>query len=145
MEGFHFQLQTVHGLSPLVDFMTACLANNPGFDSNDETDDETTMSSSENETSDEEISQQLTPKTNFQKGFGRLANKKKNPNSMLLEELRIAYNNVDSISELTRFLWKRVEQHGWVNGLFKDKDNGELYVRVRRNIKTSTAHKQSIT
>ena len=40
-------IQTPTGLSPLIDFMTACLANNQDFDSNDETDDETTMFSSE--------------------------------------------------------------------------------------------------
>ena len=59
--------------------MTALLANNPDFDSNDETDDETTMSVPEDETSDEEISQPLTPKTDFQKEFGRHTDKKKNP------------------------------------------------------------------
>ena len=100
--------------------MTARLANNPDFDSNEETGDETRMSSSDDETSDEEISQPLTPKTDFQKEFGRPADKKKNPNPMPLEELRNAYNNVDSISELTRFLWKRVEEHERANGPFKD-------------------------
>ena len=57
--------------------MTARLANNPDFDSNEETGDETRMSSSDDETSDEEISQPLTPKTDFQKEFGRPADKKK--------------------------------------------------------------------
>ena len=47
--------QTPHGLSPLVEFMTARLTNNSDFDSNDETDDEITMSSSKDETTDEEI------------------------------------------------------------------------------------------
>ena len=79
------------------------------------------MSSSEDETLGEDFSQQLTPKTNFQKEFERPTNKKKNLNPMSLEELRTAYNKVDSISELTRFLWKRVEEHERVNGLFKDK------------------------
>ena len=50
--------------------MSARLTNNPDFDSNNETDDVTIMFSSEDETSDEEISQQLTPKTCFQKEFG---------------------------------------------------------------------------
>ena len=40
---------------------------------------------------------------------------------MLLEELRIAYNNVDSILEFIHFLWKRAEEHEQVNGLIKDK------------------------
>ena len=53
------------------------------------------------------------------------------------------YNNVDSISELTRFLWKRVEEHERVNGLFKNK--GDMYAWVRRNIKSSIAHEQSVT
>ena len=44
---------------------------------------------------------------------------------MSLEELRNAYNNVDSISDLTRFLRKRVVEHERVNGSFKDK--GEMY------------------
>ena len=125
--------QTPTGLSSLVSFMIAHVANNPDFDSNRETDNETTMSSSEDETSDEEISQPLTPKTDFQKEVGRPTNKKNNPNPMSLEELRTAYNNVDSISELSQFLCKRVEQHERVNGSFKDK--GEMYAWVRRNIK----------
>ena len=62
---------------------------------------------------------------------------------MTLEELQTAYKNVDSISELTRFLWKRVEEHERVNGLFKDK--GDMYAWVRRNLKTSIMHEQSVT
>ena len=135
--------QTPTGLSPLVNFMTARLAPNPDFDSNDETDDETVMSSSEDEPSDEEISQPLNTKTKFQKVFGRPTDKKKNPNPRSLEELKIAYNNVDSISELTRFIWKRVEEHEGVNGSFKNK--GEMYAWVRRNIETSIIHEQSVT
>lgn len=135
--------QTPTGLSPLVNFMTARLAPNPDFDSNDETDDETVMSSSEDEPSDEEISQPLNTKTKFQKVFGRPTDKKKNPNPMSLEELKFAYNNVDSISELTRFIWKRVEEHEGVNGSFKNK--GEMYAWVRRNIETSIEHEQSVT
>ena len=42
--------QTPTGLSPLINFMTARLTNNPDFDSNDETDEETTMSTSEEST-----------------------------------------------------------------------------------------------
>ena len=57
--------------------MTARIANNPDFNSNDETDNETRMSSSEDETSDEEISQQLTPKTDFKKELGRPTEKKR--------------------------------------------------------------------
>ena len=112
-------------LSPLIDFITACLANIQILNSNDETDKETDMSSSEDETLGKYFSQQLTPKTDFQKEFGRPTDKKKNPNPMSLEELRNAYNNVDSISEVTRFPWKRVEEHERVNGSFKDK--GEMY------------------
>ena len=78
--------------------MTTHLANNPDFNSNGETDDETTIFSPEDETSDEEISQELTPKTDFQKEVGRPADKKKNPNPTSLKELRNAYNNVDYIS-----------------------------------------------
>ena len=62
---------------------------------------------------------------------------------MSLEELRNAYNNVESVSELTQFLWKRVEQHERVNGSFKDKR--EKYAWVRRYIKTSIVHEQSVT
>ena len=59
--------------------MSVRLANNPDLDSNDETESQTTMSFSEDETYDEEISQLLTPETNFQKEFGRPIDKKKNP------------------------------------------------------------------
>jgi len=83
--------------------MTARLTNNPDFDSNDETDKETTMSTSEESSDEEENSQPLNKLTEFQKVFGRPTDKKKNPNPRSLEELRIAYNNVDSISELTHF------------------------------------------
>ena len=57
--------------------MSVRLANNPDLDSNDETESQTTMSFSEDETYDEEISQLLTPETNFQKEFGRTTDKKK--------------------------------------------------------------------
>ena len=111
--------QTPTELSRLVDFMTAPrLAKSPDFNSDDEIDDETTMSSSE-ESSDEEISQQLNTKTGFQKKIGRPTDKKKNSNPTSFEELRVSYNSVDSISELTRFLWKRIEEHERVNGSFK--------------------------
>ena len=68
--------KTPAGLSSLVKFMTARLANDLDFDSNDETDNETVMSSSEDETSDEEISQPRDTKTKFQKVFGRPTDKK---------------------------------------------------------------------
>ena len=45
--------------------------------------------------------------------------------------------------KLTRLLWKRVEEHERVNGSFKDK--GDMYVWVRRNIKSSIVHEQSVT
>ena len=134
--------QTPTGLSPLINFMTTRLTNNPDSNSSDETDEETILSTSE-ESSDEEENSQTPNKTEFQKAFGRPSDKKKYPNPKSLEELRIAYNNVDSISELTRFLWKRVEEHEEVNGSFKNK--GECYAWVRRNIKTSIIHDQSVT
>ena len=62
---------------------------------------------------------------------------------MSLEQLKIAYNNINSISELTCFLWKRVEEHERVNGLFKNK--GDMYAWVRCNINSSIVHKQSVT
>ena len=68
--------QMPSGLSPLVNVMTDRLANDLDFDSNDETGDETVMSSSEDETSDEEISQPRNTKTKFQKVFGRPTDKK---------------------------------------------------------------------
>ena len=57
--------QTPRELSPLVDFMTTHLVNAQISDSNDETGEETNMSSSEDKTSGEDFSQQLTPKTDF--------------------------------------------------------------------------------
>ena len=87
--------------------------------------------SSSKESSDEEISQQLNTKTEFQKVFGTPTDKKKNLNPTSLEELRIAYNNVDSISE------------SMINGSFKNKR--EMYAWVRRNIETSIVHKKSVT
>ena len=48
--------QTPRGLSPLVDFMTARLASIQISDSNDETDEETNMSFSEDETLGEDFS-----------------------------------------------------------------------------------------
>ena len=48
--------QMSRGLSPLMDFMTARLVNIQISDSNDETDEETNMSFSENETLGEDFS-----------------------------------------------------------------------------------------
>ena len=62
---------------------------------------------------------------------------------MSLEELRIAYNNVDSTPELTCFLWKRVEKPERTNDSFKDK--GEMYALARCNLKTSIMHEQYVT
>ena len=59
------------GLSPLIGFMTARLAKSPDFNSNDETDDETTMSDSGESSDKEENSQPLNKLTEFQKVFGR--------------------------------------------------------------------------
>ena len=86
--------------------MTARLANNPDFNSNDETDKETVLSTSEESSDEDEDSHPLNNLTKSQKVFGRTTDKKKCLNPKLLEELQIAHNNVDSISELTRFLWK---------------------------------------
>ena len=79
------------------------------------------MSQSDDEALDEDISQQLSPTNDSQKVLGRPTDKKNHPNPMSLEKLGDAYNNVDSISELTRFLWKRVEEHEVVNDMFKHK------------------------
>ena len=70
--------QMPRGLSPLADFMTSRLANIQIADSNDETDEETNMSSSKDKTLGEDFFQQLTPKTDFQKELGRPTDKKKN-------------------------------------------------------------------
>ena len=101
--------------------MTTCLSLTQNTNSNNKTDNETTVSSLEEEILDKELSQQLTQKTDFQKEFWRPTDKKKHPNSMSHEESRDAYNKADSISELTCFLWKRVEEHERVNGFFKHK------------------------
>ena len=107
--------QTPTGLSPLINFMTARLANNPDLNSNDVTDEETVLSTTEEESDEEQNSQQLNNLTKLQKVFRRPTDKNKYLNPKSLEELRIVYNNVDSISELTRFLWKRVEEYERVN------------------------------
>ena len=60
----------------------------------------------------------------------------------MLEELRDAFNNAE-VTELTRFLWKIVEEHERVNGVFKN--NGDMYSWVRANMKTSIMHEQSVT
>ena len=130
------------GISALVKLIKTCLTPDQNSYSNDETDDETTMSQTDDETLDEDLSQPLTPKTDFQKVFGRPADKKKNPNPTSLEELRDAFNNAE-VTELTRFLWKRVEEHERVNGTFKHK--GDMYSWVRTNMKTSIMNEQSVT
>ena len=53
------QTQTPTGLSPLINFMTACLTNNPDFNSNHETDKESVLSTSEESSDEEEDSQPL--------------------------------------------------------------------------------------
>ena len=68
------------------------------------------MSTSEELSDEEENSQPLNKLNEFQNVFGRPTDKKKYPNPRSLEELQIAYNNIDSISELSRFLWTRVEE-----------------------------------
>ena len=59
--------------------MTTHLVNAQISDSNDETGEETNMSSSEDKTSGEDFSQQLTPKTDSQKEFGRPTDEKEKP------------------------------------------------------------------
>ena len=106
----------------MVDFMTAHLANIHISDSNDEkqTKRQACLPLKIKHYVKISLNNYLTPKTEFQKEFGRSIDKKKTPNPMSLEELRNVYNNVDSISKLTRFLWKRVEKHERINGSFKD-------------------------
>ena len=70
--------------------MTTRLTNSPDLNSNDETDEETILSTSENESDEDELSQPLNKLTEFQKAFGRPTDKKKYPNPKSLEELRIA-------------------------------------------------------
>ena len=67
-------------LSPLIDFITACLANIQISNSNDETDEETDMSSSEDETLGEDFSQQLhNSKDRFSKGIWEAYRQKEKP------------------------------------------------------------------
>ena len=80
-------IQTPKGLSPLLNFMTGRLANNPDLNSNDETDKETVLSATEDESDEEQNSQQLNNLTKFQKVFGRSTDKKKSPNPKSFEEL----------------------------------------------------------
>ena len=138
------QTPNQNGMSALVEFMNTRLTPDQNSCSDDETDDETTIcpSQTDDETLDNDLSQMLTPKTTFQKVFGRPTDKKKTPNPTSVEELRDAFNDVD-VTELTRFLWKRVEEHERVNGLFKNK--GDMYSWIRENIKASIIHEQSAT
>ena len=71
--------QTPRGLSPLIEFMTTCLASTQILNSNDETDEESDMSSSEDETLGEDFSQQLNSKTTFQKEFEKAYRQKEEP------------------------------------------------------------------
>ena len=63
--------QAPTGVSKLVRFMTTCLSLTQNTNSNNKTDNETTVSSLEEEILDKELSQQLTQKTDFQKELGR--------------------------------------------------------------------------
>ena len=87
------------------------------------------MSQSDDESLDGGFSQPLMPKTAFQAAFGRPTEQKRSPNRKLIEELRDAFNKVDCM-ELTRFLWKRVEEHEGVNGAFKQ--IGDMYYWIRK-------------
>ena len=93
---------------------------------------------------EDEISQPLTPEEPFQREFGmrlteidfgkRNKSKKKHiPAPTSLKELRMAYDKTDC-TELTRFLWKRVEDHEKCNGRFKC--IGEMYSWISKNVKT---------
>ena len=64
------------GISALVELIKARLTPNQNLYSSDETDDETTMSQSEDKSLDERLSQPLTPKTAFQAAFGRPTEKR---------------------------------------------------------------------
>ena len=63
---------------------------------------------------------------------------KETPKPYVTWKIGDAYNNVDSISELTRFLWKRVEEHERVNDMFQHKR--DMHAWVRRNLKTSCSN-----
>ena len=91
--------------------------------SSDETDDETTISQTDDKSLDGELSHPLTPQNAFQKAFGRPTGKR-NPNPTLLGELRGAFSKI-KCTELTRFLWKRVQEYEGVNGIFKH--IGDMY------------------
>ena len=99
------------------------------------------MSQSEDESLDERLSQTLTPKTAFQAAFGR-PTEKRSPNPKSIEELRDVYNKIDC-TELTRFMWKRVEEHEGVNGTFKQ--IGDMYSWIRTNMKTTIMYEQTVT
>ena len=60
--------------------MTTCLANTQDSASINETDEETAMSSSGDETLGEDFFRPLNPKNEFQKYFGRPTDKRKQPN-----------------------------------------------------------------
>ena len=102
---------------------------------------------------EDEISQPLTPEEPFQRVFGmrlteidfekRNKSKKKHvPTPTTLKELRMAYDKLDC-TELTRFLWKRVENHEKSNGKFKG--TGEMYSWIRKKVKTEILYEQSVT
>ena len=76
---------------------------NKNLYSSDETDDETTMSQTDKESLDGELSQPLIPKTALQAACGRPTEQKRSPNPKFLKELRDAFNKVDC-TELTHFL-----------------------------------------
>ena len=80
------------GMSALVELMKTRLTPDQNSCSDDKTDDETTMSQTDDETLDNDLSQLLTPKTNFQKVFGRPTDKNKTPNHTSVEELRDAFH-----------------------------------------------------
>ena len=92
-------------MSALVELMKIHLTPDSNSCSDDETDDKTTIcpSQTDDETLDNDLSPILTPKTNFQKVFGRPTDKNKTPNPTSLEELRDAFNDVD-LTVLTGFL-----------------------------------------
>ena len=131
-------------LSELVRFTTTPLTPNQNSNSNDKTNDRTSMPSSKEEILDEELSEPLIPKTNFQKELRRPTDKEKHrsPTYVTWRIKKCLQHNVRFISELhNMFLWKRVEEHERVNDAFKHK--GDMYVWVRHSLKTSIMYKQS--
>ena len=72
----------------------------------------------------------------------RKEKRKKISTPKTLEELREGFNRIDC-TELTRFLWKRIEINEKECGKFKN--IGEAYAWTRANLKTEILYEQSVT